>query len=696
MSLKTQKNRLLCGLSAVAISAAYSPVAAQTAAQETETDEIIVTAPARGPRTLQETPAAVGVVERDDIDRREPQTFEALLGDEPGVSIPGGPRGVAQEPNIRGFQDEQVVIRIDGVRQNFNLTHRGRFFVDPDVVQRVEVLRGGASALYGSGALGGVVSLETRDASDLLEPGRSIGGRLRAAYASNGGEIFGSGALFGQIGDVDALGFIGWREMTEDLEDGEGDEIRASELDVRNGLVNLGFEPSDALRIELGGIYYEDEGLVPPNANAAASATNEVDRDIVTASGRLGLAFSPEESDLIDVQGSVYITDVELEEDRLADGRFDTTDFQTIGLDLANTSKIVVGLPVTLTYGVEAYQDSQEGTRNGEDRLQFPDADLTFLAGFVQAEVAVTDRVTVTPGVRFDHYSLEPEGVDADGDTLDDRNEGQLSPRLAVSFEATDQLTLWASASQSFRAPSLTELYNDGVHFATPGGPLGPPGSGAPTFTGVNNFVPTPDLEPEKANQFDIGARFRVRDFGGTGATLRVSGNAYYADVEDFIDSVVLFIDDGTTVFDPASGQLFVSGTTTNRNVDAQLWGFEGEIDVDAQRWFTGLGLTIPRGEGDDGEVLDSIPQDRLTFTGGFRPAPEVEVGLRGTFRDGRDAVQSTSGSSVFDAYVSYEPMEGLRFQAGVDNIGDRAYRIHNNGLNQPGRTFKLSGSIQF
>lgn len=249
--------------------------------------------------------------------------------------------------------------------------------------------------------------------------------------------------------------------MTEDLEDGDGDEIRASELDTRSGVVNLGFEPTDALRLELGGIYYDDEGLTPPNANAAASATTEVERDITTVSGRLGVEFAPEGSDLIDVRGSVYITDVALEEDRLADGRFDTTDFQTIGLDLANTSAFQLGLPVTLTYGVEAYQDSQEGTRNGADRLQFPDADLTFLAGFVQAEVAVTDRVTVTPGVRFDHYSLDPTGVDADGDALDDRSEGQLSPRLAVSVEATEQLTLWArprSPSARPRSPSYTTM----------------------------------------------------------------------------------------------------------------------------------------------------------------------------------------------------------------------------------------------
>jgi hemoglobin/transferrin/lactoferrin receptor protein len=78
-----------------------------------------------------------------------------LIGDVPGLLIEGGPRGVAQEPNIRGFQDEQVVLRLDGGRLNFNRGHSGRFFFDPDIIQRVEVVRGGASTLFGSGAIWG-------------------------------------------------------------------------------------------------------------------------------------------------------------------------------------------------------------------------------------------------------------------------------------------------------------------------------------------------------------------------------------------------------------------------------------------------------------------------------------------------------------------------------------------------------------
>ena len=83
-----------------------------------ELPEITVFGASRDGRGLLETPSAVTVIGGEDMDRLQPSTYEDLLIDVPGLVIQGG-RGVAQEPNIRGFQDEQVVIRVDGARQNF-------------------------------------------------------------------------------------------------------------------------------------------------------------------------------------------------------------------------------------------------------------------------------------------------------------------------------------------------------------------------------------------------------------------------------------------------------------------------------------------------------------------------------------------------------------------------------------------------
>lgn len=665
-------------------------------AESLDIDEILVEAPTRGARPLQEAAAAVSVVDSDEIERRQAETFEDLLGDAAGVSIEGGPRGIAQEPNIRGFQDEQIVIRVDGARQNFNVAHRGRFFIDPDVIQRVEVVRGGASALYGSGALGGVVSVETKDVEDMLDPGESWGGRLRGSYSTNGGAYFGSGTIFGEVGDFDALAFLGWREMSDDLEGGSGDEISASELDIKNGLLKLGFESTEALRFEANLQHYQDDGLVPVNSNAAAAADNRiVDRDVTVGSYRLGVDYAPEGSNAVNLKALVYYNTNEVEEDRQDDGRLDTTDYETLGVDIANSSRFRLGAPVILTYGFEGYRDTQSGTRNGADREQLPDAEATYLAGFAQAEIEITERLTLTPGLRYDHFDLNPD----DDSGLEDRSEGELSPRIALSFAATENVTFWGSWSRSFRAPSLTELYVDGTHFDTGAFPLDPLDPTAPFHTGLNEFVPNPDLEPERASQFEIGLRTRFRDVARDGDRLTVAANAYYADVENYIDQTVSFIDFSTYNFMTNT----VGGTTTTRNVDAELWGFEAELAYDAAAWFGGASLTIPRGEAKDETELGSIPQDKLTLSLGFRPftaEPAIEFGGRGNFRRGQEGGEETAGSSVFDVFAAYAPkdgpLEGARFQIGVDNLLDREYRIHPTVIEQPGRTLKISGSVQF
>src|SRR3546814_1100075 len=109
-----------------------------------------------------------------------------LLRDMPGVELDGGPRITAVQPSIRGMGGERVLIRIDGARQNFESGHRGRVFLDPEVLERVDVLRGPASTLYGSGAIGGVIDFTTRDASHFLEPGETFGARVGTGYQSNG------------------------------------------------------------------------------------------------------------------------------------------------------------------------------------------------------------------------------------------------------------------------------------------------------------------------------------------------------------------------------------------------------------------------------------------------------------------------------------------------------------------------------
>ena len=155
---------LMFGVAACALSAGAEeaePVA------ELRADEVTVYGTSN-PIAVFDYPGQVSVVSRDDIELLIPSTPSDLLRDVPGVDFSGGPRRTGEVPSIRGLSGDNVLILLDGARQSFISGHDGRFFIDPELISTVEVVRGPASSLYGSGAVGGVLAFETVDAADLL------------------------------------------------------------------------------------------------------------------------------------------------------------------------------------------------------------------------------------------------------------------------------------------------------------------------------------------------------------------------------------------------------------------------------------------------------------------------------------------------------------------------------------------------
>ena len=675
-----------------------SPASAEAIQLET----ISIFGASRDQRDLLQTPSGASVVGSREMLQRQASTYGELLDDVPGVTITGGPRGIAQEPNIRGFQDDQVVIRADGVRQNFNLVHRGRFFVDPAILKQVEILRGGASTLYGSGALGGVISLDTLDAQDLVNPGERWANEAKLAFNGQGASFLRSITLATEQGNLDALAFYAERPMYSDLLDGSSEPIRNSQIDSWSSLFKVGWEPNADHRFAISTIGYSDNGDTPPNANVQGTPSTVVARNLNSQATRLEWDYASSASQLVDLSILGYYNDVKVKEKRYIDGRFDTTDFSTIGGEITNVSRFTMGVPIILSYGVELFKDNQEATRNGQPRPQAPNAQRQFRAVFAQADLEVLPGVTLTPGVRYDNFDLNP------GSGFPNRNENQLSPRLAINWQPSNNSQLFVSASQSFRAPTLTELYNDGVHFSIRGGfPVDPRNRTSPVFTGNNVFIPTPNLKPERATQVEIGGRYRRHNVAETNDSLRLSANVYYASVNDFVDTRVQFLDFSTASFNPRSRKLEVNGSTKNYNVDAILYGFEGEINYDSKYWFATANVSFPRGHRveQDGQ-LASIPQDRLVLTGGLRPTPDVEVGLRSTIAGEiseedvpKDAL-TTPSFVVVDLFMNWQPswdgMEGTSFSAGIDNLTNQTYRVHPSGLNSTGRALKVAANFIF
>lgn len=666
------------------------PPASGTAAYVT-LEQVVVVA-TRTERPLFATPAAVSTVTAERIEEIQPYGYGDLFEGVPGVSIGGGPRRIAEEPSIRGFSDEQVVIRIDGTRQSFNQAHRGRFLLDPDLLKSVEVVRGASSAAYGSGALGGVFDLTTRDGRDFTGGENGLGARVKLGYQSNGEEFASFNTLFGQWGGLDALASFVYRDLGEDLEDGRGDDILASKDRIENGLFKLGYQVSPHQRLELGVELFDNAGRNPPNANDFATATNLVDRDTERRNYRLNYRYDDPGRPWLDLTAVVYRNEIEVGELRLADGRDDDSDFSTNGAELYNTSRLDWGLgePLALTYGVEFYSDRQSGLRNGAPRLEFPDAGVDYSAGFVQAEIPLPAGLTLIPGLRYDRFSYENDGG------FSERDDDRVSPKLALGFEATDRIYLWADYAKSFRAPSLTELFADGIHFVAPIGP---------SQVVINEFVPTPGLKAEKSEQVQIGARYRLEGLFGATDALALEAVYFHNDVDDFVDQVVTFIS-GPPRFDPFTRTLVFPGTTTNLNIDATLRGFEASAKYDAGTFFTEASLSLLESDrkGSD-DTLASAEPDRINLRLGARLFDrQLTLGAELTAADDRrdvpEGALTTPGYGKTDLFASWlprsGPLRGFAVQAGVDNVFDKSFRVHPNAINQPGRTFKFTLTREF
>lgn len=589
----------------------------------------------------------VTVVPREEIERRDARSVLDLIRDIPGVESSGVPRTTAMQPVIRGLGEERIVLRLDGARNNFSAGHRGRTFVDPELLRQVEVLRGPGSTLYGSGALGGVVALRTIEAEDILQPGASFGGFVGAGWQSQGSGPRGSLALGAQAGEFSVLGALSGF-TNNNFTDGRGTTIPYTGDDAVTVLGKLGWNPGHH-RFQLSAMRFRDDHQLPISANTP-STTSIADRDTVQETFAFRWSYQNPDMPLLEPQLVLYRTRVDITEQRLTGTRArDNTELTTHGIDVQNTSRFALGAfgSHALTYGLELYRDEQEGRSNGLARPQFPSAQQTVLGLFVQDEITL-GAFTLTPGLRLDRFEQEsPDGTN-------DRETDRVSPRVSLAWQALPWLQPYVSYAEGFRSPSLTELYVGGQHF---------PG---------NRFVPNPDLRPEVSRNKEVGVNLRFADVLRQGDRLRARVSAFRNDLDDFIEQIVL------------------PTTTLARNVGrARIQGVEAEAQYDAGTWWLGLGAAALKGDNlETDEPLGSIPAHRLTLNAGYRFLESgVTLGGRLTATAEQDrapdlpgVAQRTSGYGVLDLFASWQPnfAPNVRLALAVDNVFDHAYRRAN------------------
>lgn len=420
----------LFGIAAAGVRAAEDPV--------NPLNQIVVSA-TRTEQVLGVTGTSVSLITAEDIRATQKVLLADVMRETPGVTVvrSGGP-GAQTSMFIRGVGGEQTAVLIDGVRINDPSTPGGTAHITDLIttgVERVEILRGPQSTLYGSHAIGGVVNILTRRGepgfrAEALVEGGSFDS-WRAAGTVSGGSERVQGSLSASLYDTDGI-------SAADVDDGNTEKDGYRNQSV---LGSVSAALTDAIRLDLKGLYNRgsaDFDGFPPPAFTFADSDNRTRNELYSGyagvtfgtpdglvTNRLAVGFS--RTDRVDFENDVQTND---------------TRGQSRRFEYQGVVRVIEGTEIT--FGAETERTK---IRNmGQWDLEPLKASVDMHSYYVQGQAMVLEHLTLTAGIRYD-----------DHDTFG----GHTSLRVAGAYQIPQTDTvLRANWGEGFKAPTLYQLYS--------------------------------------------------------------------------------------------------------------------------------------------------------------------------------------------------------------------------------------------
>lgn len=662
MRFSTYAALFMCGSSLLAASSSA------LAEDETELDMITVTVN-KIRQALDEVVGGVSVGTREEAQTLQQETVREILAPMPGVSTEQNADDPAVAINLRGLQDfGRVAVTIDGARQNFQRSGHnanGMFYFEPEMMQQVTVVRGPIANIYGSGAIGGVVSFETIDALSFLRANEDSAIQEKVQYNTNSEGILSStiGAQrFGEFGGV--IGNLVYRSSRE-YSDGNGDVVPNSGQDIVAGLVKGTLTPADGHRL--------DVSYINNNDNFENGLTTIYDNEVSAQTLAAKYNWDGGGNPLYDLTVDAYWTATEQNQDRKSGRLVGTSQnfrIDTYGGDFYNNSQFQTGsLTHVVTVGADVFQDQVKvEDPAGTADLFTPSGQRTVGGAFIQDQIAVTRWLDVLVAGRWDAYELQGGGNESSGSHFSPKGTIVLKP---FQDPVWDGVSFYGIVAQGYRAPAITETLVDGIH---------PPPA-------IFTFIPNPDLKPETATTIEGGVTAGFENLFQSNDVLNVRLGVFNNDVKNYIGGV----------YNP-----FLATYKYENISEARLWGIEGEINYDAGWMFAGLAGSAIRGDNlTSDQPLETVPPDKLVSTLGFRLLDDrATLGARWFAVASQDRVPPGAPTSeafnLVNLFSSFAFNEDLSAGFNVDNLFDEQYTVYLDSLPSPGRTilFTFTGRL--
>jgi hemoglobin/transferrin/lactoferrin receptor protein len=590
-----------------------------------------------------------------DVLRLIPNVTTQTDGSDPGAGV-----------NIRGLQDYgRVNVLVDGARQNFAREGHGangQFYFDPEMLKSVDVTRGPVSTVYGSGAIGGVVSFTTIDAGDVLKDDATFGGRIKGVWETNGPapQIHGQAAArSGTSFDILAAATL---RAASNYKDGDGNTVPFTAQDLLSGLLKTRLRPADGHEVTLSALRIGNQWT---SGFGTVYDTNST-ADTYTA----GYRWTPD-SQVWDLNAKAYFTSTDVKQKVLSGsnmGGYKTFEIGTFGLDAFNVSRFETGaVGHELTIGGDIFRDQVDTFDSyGTSAQLTPSGERTVGGGFVQDKLSYSSWLEVIGALRYDFYRLTGDGIENEGT--------RLSPKITVGITPWEPVTFYGSYAEGYRAPALIETLIDGFH---------PP----PVSTG--RFFPNPDLKAEVAHNLEGGINLRLSDLLVPDDRLRLKLGVFRNRVDDYIEQV----------FSPFP----IPGGYQYQNIaQAVLYGYEAEGFYDAGAFFVSLAGGVTEGKNRKTQGgLNSVAPNKATATIGFRALDgALEFGTRiigvAEKKDADAFGFIGEGYALVDVFANWKVNDDVTAGLVVQNLFDRQYTQYLNAQASPGLSAKASLSIRY
>lgn len=708
-------------------------VTANVLAQSVELDSINVIA-TRDPSRFAYTPEKQS---KDSLLSKQATSVAAALEDIPNVDIRGGSRSIAQKPNIRGLSDNRVVQVIDGVRQNFDLAHRGSYFLPMSLIQEIEVIKGPSSSLWGSGALGGVVAMRTPNALDLLKNNDKFGVKIRQGYQTANNLSEKDVSVFAANDKFDVL-ISGFYNNADNLRTGRGNKLNNTAYKQFGGLSKFGWQINDANRVELSHRETRFKQTAPGNNEVENELTNEQIKDQINEFHGSKNNFPPKPQPSLSETskfysgvktrlGSVsYLTDQQIpdqstvfnyyltpdnpylnthialynnktieKEQRKVSGVKDQTKLTTRGINLRNSSELS---HISFVYGVDYMRDkirTERGTNSSDAQFRADpyNANSNTTGVYLIAHIPLFgEKLLVSPSVRYDHYDTSSKTVKY--------KDNHLSPATKLTWIVTNWLDFTAKYNEAFRAPSMQERFVSGAHF----------GADIAGLKQVNRFVANPNLRPETAKNKEITANLHFDSLFKQGDKFKIEATYFRNDVKDFIN-LKIFNDANANKNKNKNANANGASLPTNsqyQNItNARLSGIELQAQYQTERLtlFTNYGSTKGRDK-DSGEALSNIAASKIGVGADYALVKDkFTVGATITHyaaqhRVPKDHAVTYPSYILTDLRATYAPLKGewknLRLDFALENLFDRKYQPAFSLMEGTGRNAKISAVYSF